>query len=67
MTVVKSLDLSRIHEPIISLRFLGIIVRFLRLEVSVSNVYIADQFQITFAQGEGEVKSISRYDCENSS
>jgi hypothetical protein len=44
---------SRIHEHTISLRFLGIILRFLRLEVSVYNVYIANQFQITFARGRG--------------
>ncbi len=45
---------SRIHEHTISLRFLGIILRVLRLEVSVYNVYIANQFQTTFAQGEVE-------------
>jgi len=32
----------------LSLRFLGIILRVLRLEVSVFNVYITNQFQITF-------------------
>jgi hypothetical protein len=37
----------------ISLRFLGIIFRVLKLEVSVYNVYITNQFQITFAQGGG--------------
>ncbi len=37
----------------ISLRFLGIILRVPRLEVSVYNVYITDQFQITFGQGGG--------------
>ncbi len=36
------------------LQFLGIILRVLRLEVSVYNVYITNQFQTTFAQvGEG--------------
>jgi hypothetical protein len=35
------------------LSFLGIIVRVLRLEVSVYNVYITNQFQTTFAQGRG--------------
>jgi hypothetical protein len=54
---------SRIHERTISLRFLGIILRFLRLEVSVYNVYITNQFQATFASsggggGEGGIKSI---------
>ncbi len=38
----------RIHERTISLRFLGIILRVLRLEV-----YMTNQFQTTFAQGEG--------------
>jgi hypothetical protein len=33
------------------LRFLGKILRVLILEVSVYNVYIAKQFQTTFAQG----------------
>jgi hypothetical protein len=37
----------------ISLRFQGIILRVLRLEVSVYNVYIANQFQTSFAQGVG--------------
>jgi hypothetical protein len=38
------------------LRFLGRILRVLRLEVSVYNVYITNQFQTTFAQkGGGEV------------
>jgi hypothetical protein len=36
-----------------SLRFLGTILRVLRLEVSVYNVYIANQFQTPFAQGGG--------------
>jgi hypothetical protein len=48
----------------ISLRFLGIILRVLRLEVTVYNVYIINQFQTTFAQGEREVKPVSRGDCE---
>ncbi len=46
---------AEIHESTISLRFLGIILRVLRLEVSVYNVYITNQFQTTFAQGEGEL------------
>ncbi len=34
---------------------LGIILRVLRLDVSIYNVYITNQFQTTFAQeGEGE-------------
>jgi hypothetical protein len=45
----------RIHERKISLRFLGIILRVLRLEVFVYNVYayIRNHFQPTFAQGGG--------------
>ncbi len=42
---------SRIHERTILLRFLGIILEVLRLEVSVYSVYITNQFQTTFAQG----------------
>jgi len=42
---------SRIHECTISLRFLGLIFRVLRLVVSVNNVYITHQFQTAFAQG----------------
>jgi hypothetical protein len=45
---------SRIHERTIRLRLLGIILRVItRLEVSVYNVYITNQFQTNFAQGEG--------------
>ncbi len=43
-------DRSRIHERTISLRFLGIILRVLRLEISLYNVYITNHFQTTFAQ-----------------
>jgi hypothetical protein len=50
----------RIHERTISLRFLGIILRVLRFEVSVSSVYITNQFQ----RGVGIVKAMSRGDCE---
>jgi hypothetical protein len=49
---------SQIHERTISLGFLGMILRVLRLELSVYNVYISNQFQPTFAQGVGGVKSI---------
>ncbi len=48
---------SRIHERKILLRFLGIILRVLRLEVSVDNFYITNLFQATFAQGGREVGS----------
>ncbi len=37
----------------ISSRFLDLIVRVLRLEVSIYNVYISDQLQTTFARGGG--------------
>jgi hypothetical protein len=43
-----------------SLRFLGIILRVLRLQVFVYNVYITNKYQTTFAQGGGRVKSLSR-------
>ncbi len=55
---------SRIHERIVSLRFLGIILRVLRLEVSVYNVNITNQFQPAFTQGGRGVKSVSRGDSE---
>ncbi len=45
---------SRIHERTISLRFLGIILRVLRLEVSAFNVYITNSLnKTTFAQSGG--------------
>jgi hypothetical protein len=47
-------------------RFLDLILRVLRLEVSVYNAYITNQLQTTFAQrGGGGVKSVSRGDCES--
>jgi hypothetical protein len=61
---------SQIHERTISLRFLGIILRVLRLEVNVFNVYIQNQFQTTFAEGGREgrggrgKKCVKRGDCE---
>jgi hypothetical protein len=42
--VNRVVDLKPIHERTISLTFLGIILRVLRLEVSVYNVYITNQF-----------------------
>jgi hypothetical protein len=54
---------SIIHKGTISLRFLGIILRVLRLEVSVYNVNITNEFQTTIAKGEGG-KIRSRGDCE---
>jgi hypothetical protein len=47
----QTMTRSQIHERTISMRFLGITLRVLRLEVSVYNVYIANQLQTTFAQG----------------
>ncbi len=52
------------HERTLSLKFLNIILRVLRLEVSVYNVYNTNQFQATFTQGGGGVKSVSRDDRE---
>jgi hypothetical protein len=49
------------------LRFLGIILRVLRLEVSVYNVYITNQFQTTFAQREGsKIKTVVPIMSKNS-
>jgi hypothetical protein len=46
---------SQIHERTIALRFLRIILRVLRPEVSVTNVFITNLFQTTFTQrGGGE-------------
>ncbi len=58
---------SRIHERLILLRFLGIILKGLRLEVSVYNVYITKQYQLSnhfCSKGSWGVKSGSRGDCE---
>jgi hypothetical protein len=63
-TVPGVVACSRIHERTIPLRFLGIILRVRRLEVSVYNVYITNQFQTTFAEVGGGVKSVSKGDCE---
>ncbi len=52
-------NISRIHKCTISLSFLSKILRVLRLAVSVYILYIKDQFQATFAQGGGGVKSVS--------
>jgi hypothetical protein len=48
--VFQSWTCSRIHDCTILLSFLDIILRVLRLKVSVYNVYITNQFQPTFAQ-----------------
>ncbi len=57
-------DRSRIHERSISLRFLGIILRVLRLGVSVYDVYITNQFQTTFALGVGGGGERKICECE---
>jgi len=46
----ESVTRSRIHERTISLRLLGVILRVLRLQVYLYNVYITNQFKTTFAQ-----------------
>ncbi len=51
---------SRIHERTMSLKFLGITLRVLRLVVSLYNINITHQFQTTFAQGGKVVTSVSR-------
>ncbi len=61
-TAQTLLPRSRIHERTISLRFLGIMLRVLRLEV-----YITNQYQTTFARwggGGGGVKSTRIGHCE---
>jgi hypothetical protein len=50
---------SQIHECSISLSFLGIILRVLRLEVSEYNFHITNQFQTTFAGGLGGVVEVT--------
>ncbi len=47
--IVLYVSRNRIHESTISLRFLGIILRVIRFEVYVYNVYITYQFQTIFA------------------
>jgi hypothetical protein len=59
-------ELMKVHFRV-GFWFLGIILRVLRLEVSVYNVYITNQFQTIFAWEVG-AKSVIRGDCreENS-
>ncbi len=67
MSGMLTIARSRIRELTISLRFLGIILGVLRLDVSVYNVHITNQCQTNFTQGGvggGGVKSDSRGDCE---
>jgi hypothetical protein len=59
---VKYAARSRIHERPVSLRFLGIILKVLRLEVSVYNVGIKTSFRPLLLKGWGE--SVSRSDCD---
>jgi hypothetical protein len=48
----------RIHDRTISSRFLGISLRVLKLEVSVYNFYITNQFQTTYA-GDGVEETVN--------
>jgi hypothetical protein len=48
----------------ISLRFLGIILRVLRLEISIYNVHHKPVATHFCSRGGGGVKSVSRGDCE---
>jgi hypothetical protein len=51
---ISAKNRSRIHERTISLRFLSIILRVLRLEVSIYNALLqTNQFQNPFARGGG--------------
>ncbi len=52
---------SRIHDRKISLTFLGTILRVLRLEISVYNVYIQTSFKPLLLKGGGDK---IRGDCE---
>jgi len=47
------LNSSRIHERTISLRFLGIILKFLGLEVSINYVTLQSSFKPFLLKGEG--------------
>jgi hypothetical protein len=51
--LVYSVHRRQINELTISLRFLGMILRVVRLEVSAYNVYITNLFEPTFAQRRG--------------
>jgi hypothetical protein len=44
---------SRIHERTISFRFLGTVLRVLRLEVSLYHAYITNQFKPLLLGGGG--------------
>ncbi len=57
---------SRIHERTISLRFLGIILRPLRFEVSLYNVYIKNQYQTTSSRRNPLLEVIVNSKVENS-
>jgi hypothetical protein len=62
---------SRIHEHTIStfhnfIGLLGIILRVLRVEVSIYNVYITNKFKPLLLKGRLGVKTFCRSDCEYS-
>jgi hypothetical protein len=62
----KTKTRSRIHERTISLRFHGIILRVLRLEISMINVYITLQtsFKPLLPGVAGGENFVRRGDCE---
>jgi hypothetical protein len=55
---------NRIHERTISLRVLGIILRVLRLEVSVSNVDLTNNFKPLLLPRGGGVNPLVEVTCE---
>ncbi len=59
-----SLSWSRINERTISLRFLGIILRVVRLEVPYTMFTLHASFSPLLLKGWGEKKPFSRGDCE---
>jgi hypothetical protein len=64
LRIYNSVFLSRIHKRTISLRFLSIILKVLRLVVSVSMFTLQTSFKSLLLKGGGGVKSGSRGDCE---
>jgi hypothetical protein len=46
-------QMMRPEAEFMNVQFLGIILGVIRIEVSVYNVYVTNQFQTTFARGKG--------------